>query len=391
MSLPAPDRPHILFLFSDTGGGHRAAANAIIEALDLQFPDQTTHEMVDVFREYAPPPLTYAPEIYPPLTRVPQVWGMGYHLIDGKHRAQLLYQMMWPYIRWGLQRLLREHPADLIVSVHQLFNEPMARAIAQSDRKTPFATVVTDLVSTHAAWFTNQADLIIVPTNAAYRRALAMGISPKRLEVVGLPVANRFCQPSDDSVDARQENRKRLGWSGDRPVVLLMGGGEGMGPLEPVAQAIDAANLPIQMVIIAGRNQKLQQNLQKYSWKTLTRVYGFVQEMPDFMHAADILVTKAGPGTISEAFISGLPLILYSRLPGQEDGNVDYVVGNGAGVWAPRPDKVVKALRFWLDHPEQREAAAEACRRLARPNASRDIARLLAALAGVTETPISRS
>jgi 1,2-diacylglycerol 3-beta-galactosyltransferase len=97
------------------------------------------------------------------------------------------------------------------------------------------------------------------------------------------------------------------------------------------------------------------------------------------------------PGTSSEAFISGVPLILYSRLPGQEDGNVDYVVGNGAGVWAPRPDKVVKALRFWLDHPEQREAAAEACRRLARPNASRDIARLLAALAGVTETPISRS
>ena len=390
MSLPAPDRPHILFLFSDTGGGHRAAVNAIIEALDLQFPGQTTQEMVDIFREYAPPPLTYAPEIYPPLSRMPQVWGMGYHLIDGKRRARLLYQMMWPYIRWGLQRLVREHPADLIVSVHQLFNEPMVRAIAQSGKKMPFATVVTDLVSTHAAWFTNQADLIIVPTSAAYRRALALGISPERVEVVGLPVANQFCQPLGDPSGDRREIRKRLGWSENRPVVLLVGGGEGMGPLEPVARAIDAANLPIQLAIITGRNQKLQQNLQKYSWKTPTHIYGFVHEMPDFMHAADILVTKAGPGTISEAFISGLPLILYSRLPGQEDGNVDYVVGNGAGVWAPRPDKVVRALSFWLDHPEQREAAVAACRRLARPNASRDIARLLAARAGVTEPPDSR-
>lgn len=381
MSQKTPDRPHIVFLFSDTGGGHRSAANAIIEALELQFPGKITHEMVDIFREYAPPPLTYAPEIYPPLTRMPRVWGMGYHLSDGKRRTRILYHTIWPYIRWGLRRLVREHPADLIVSVHQLPNEPMARAIAQSGHKIPFTTVVTDLVSTHAAWFTNQADLIIVPTNAAYRRALHMGIAPERMEVVGLPVSNQFNQITS----AKDEIRKRLGWSQNRPVVLLVGGGEGMGPLEPTARAIDAAGLPIQLVIIAGRNNRLKEHLQKYAWTMPTQVYGFVQEMPEFMRAADVLVTKAGPGTISEAFISGLPLILYSRLPGQEDGNVGYVVSNGAGVWAPRPAEVAKALRNWLDHPAQREAAVAACHRLARPNASRDIARLLAAQVGVTE------
>ncbi|HEX9019561.1 MAG TPA: glycosyltransferase [Anaerolineaceae bacterium] len=381
MTPKTPDLPHIVFLFSDTGGGHRSAANAIIEALDLQFPGKTTHEMVDIFREYAPPPLTFAPEMYPPLTRMPRVWGMGYHLSDGKRRAQIFYQMIWPYIRWGLRRLVREHPADLIVSVHQLPNEPMARAIAQSGRKIPFTTVVTDLVSTHAAWFTNQASLIIVPTNAAYRRALHMGIAPERMEVVGLPVAERFNQPTGDV----HAIRERLGWPQDRHVVLLVGGGEGMGPLEPTARAIDAAGLPIQIVIIAGRNNKLKARLQKYPWSTPTRIYGFVQDMPDLMRAADVLVSKAGPGTISEAFIAGLPLILYSRLPGQEDGNVGYVVSNGAGVWAPRPDEVVKALRNWLDHPMQREEAVQACHRLARPHAAREIARLLAAQVGVTE------
>jgi 1,2-diacylglycerol 3-beta-galactosyltransferase len=379
MNPRTPDRPHIVFLFSDTGGGHRSAAQAIIEALDLEFPRRTTHEMVDIFREYAPPPLHLAPEIYPPLSRMPSVWGMGYRLSDGQRRTRFFYQMIWPYIRWGLQRLVREHPCSLIVSVHQLPNAPMARAISASRAKVPFTTVVTDLVTTHAAWYTNRADLVIVPTTVAYRRALSLGITPERMEVVGLPVAERFCQPAGDPV----EIRARLGWPQDRPVALLVGGGEGMGPLEATALAIDAARLPAQLVIIAGRNKKLKERLEKHAWLTPPIIYGFVQEMPDMMRAADVLITKAGPGTISEAFIAGLPLILYSRLPGQEDGNVGYVVSNGAGVWSPRPDAVVAALKNWLDDPDRRARAAAASLHLARPRAAREIARLLAAQVGV--------
>jgi 1,2-diacylglycerol 3-beta-galactosyltransferase len=114
-----------------------------------------------------------------------------------------------------------------------------------------------------------------------------------------------------------------------------------------------------------------------------TFIDGFVREMPDYMSAADILVTKAGPGTISEALNAGLPLILYSRLPGQEEGNVTYVVEEGAGVWAPHPDLIVSVLQNWIEHPEQRAKAAAACRRLARPQAARQIARTLAAKVGI--------
>jgi 1,2-diacylglycerol 3-beta-galactosyltransferase len=383
MSHPVPERPHIVFLFSDTGGGHRSASQAIIEALELEFPGQTTHEMVDIFREYAPPPLHLAPEIYPPLTRMPRVWGMGYHLSDGQRRAHFFYEMIWPYIRWGLSRLIREHPCDLIVSVHQLPNEPMARALSSSKKKIPFVTVVTDLVSTHVAWYTDQANLIIVPTMAAYRRAVHLGISPNQMEVVGLPVAERFCKPQD----APDEIRNRLGWLNDRPVILMVGGGDGMGPLEAAALAIDAAELPVQVVVIAGRNKKLKERLERHPWRTPAKIYGFVQEMPDFMRAASVLVTKAGPGTISEAFIAGLPMILYSRLPGQEDGNVGFVVDNGAGVWAPRSEAVVATLRNWLAHPEKLQEASSACLRLARPRASREIARLLAAQVGISAAP----
>lgn len=381
MSLRTPDRPHIVFLFSDTGGGHRSAAQAIIEAINLEFPGKTTQEMVDVFREYAPPPLSLAPDIYPPLSRMPKVWGMGYQISDGPRRTRFFYRMLWPYIRWGFSRLVRDHPSDLIVSVHQLMNDPMARAIRASKLGIPFTTVVTDLVSTHAAWYTNRADLIIVPTSVAYRRGQKLGIQSERMKVVGLPVADRFCNSSVEPL----ETRSHLGWSKDLPVVLLVGGGEGMGPLESTARAIDEARLPVTLVIVAGRNWKLKDRLEKLHWEIPVKIYGFVQEMPDFMRAADILVSKAGPGTISEAFIAGLPIILYSRLPGQENGNVNYVVDNVAGIWAPRPDTVVSSIRNWLEHPEQLQKAREACLRLARPRAARDIAQLLAAQVGVWE------
>jgi len=205
------------------------------------------------------------------------------------------------------------------------------------------------------------------------------GLQSEQVEVVGLPVAERFLQPQGDVAGLR----RRLGWPVDLPVILLVGGGEGMGPLEKTAQAIAGARLPAALVVIAGRNQNLRLRLQSQNWPIPVFVYGFVREMPEFMQAADILVTKAGPGTISEAFIAGLPLILYSRLPGQEDGNVSYVVSEGAGVWAPEPEQIVSALREWIWHPEKRKRAAAASQKLARPEAARQIARILAERVGV--------
>jgi 1,2-diacylglycerol 3-beta-galactosyltransferase len=212
----------------------------------------------------------------------------------------------------------------------------------------------------------------------ARNRGIEYGLSPKQIEVVGLPVANRFCQPPGDA----QALRKALGWPVEKPVILLVSGGEGMGPVEKAAYAIDDAGLNATLIVVAGRNHKLKASLEAHKWKNTTRVYGFVREMPDFMRAADVLVTKAGPGTISEAFIAGLPMVLYSRMPGQEDGNVTYVVNEGAGVWAPKPDQVVAALQYWLKHPNARDRVAVACQKLARPDAARLIARAVARKAG---------
>lgn len=377
MSQTPPERAHILFLFSDTGGGHRSATEAIIEALNLEYDGHFTTEMVDIFKEYAPQPLNRAPEFYARLSRVPQAWGVGYRLSDGSRRARLLAATSWPYLRRQMRKLVERHPSDLIVSLHPLANAPALRALGK--KHPPFITVVTDLVTVHAFWYHPHVDLCVVPTSAAYRRAIKFGMKAEQMRVIGLPVADRFCRPAGD----RSTIRARLEWDTDRPMILLVGGGEGMGPLEKTARAIAKAGLPAGLAVITGRNKDLKARLESYSWPEHTYIYGFVRQMPDFMQAADILVTKAGPGTISEAFNAGLPLILYSRLPGQEEGNVSYVTSQGAGVWAPRTDEIVAALADWLSHPGKHRQAAAAARRLARPQAAREIAHLLAAQVGI--------
>lgn len=365
--------PHILFLFSDTGGGHRSAAEAIIEALDLEYGDTYSTEMVDIFKEYAPPPLNQLPALYPQMVRVPQVWGLGYKLSNGDRRAKLMMASAWPYIRRSLRQLIAQHPSDLIVSVHPLANTPFLRALGQN--RPPFITVVTDLVTTHALWYHRQSDLCLVPTEEAKQRAIKFGLDEEQVQVVGLPVADRFCQPLGD----RSALRAKFGWPQDRPLILLVGGGEGMGPVDKTARAIAETCYSACLIVIAGRNHALKERLEAHDWPIPTFIYGFVREMPDFMRAADILVSKAGPGTICEALIAGLPMILYSRLPGQEDGNVSYVVSQGAGVWAPDSFQLLETLKHWLQYPEERQKAALSCHRLARPQAARQIAHILAA------------
>jgi 1,2-diacylglycerol 3-beta-galactosyltransferase len=185
-----------------------------------------------------------------------------------------------------------------------------------------------------------------------------------------LPVADKYCKPKG----RKSILRKKLGWPLDKPIVLMVGGGDGMGPLGRTAREVDASGLDVGLIIVCGRNQRLKASLEADKWENPTLIYGFTRDMPDFMRAADFIVTKAGPGTIAEALNAELPIILYSKLPGQEDGNVTFVVEEGAGVWAPAPQEVVRTLTRWISRPEERKRVIENCRKAGRPEAARTIA-----------------
>ena len=377
MDNTVPRKPHIVFYFSDTGGGHRSAAEAIIEAVHLAYQDRVTTEMVDFFKDYAPPPFNRVGDMYPYMVKAPRLWGASFHATDGRAQARVITSTMWPLARQAAKALVRSHPADLIVTVHPFANSFALKALGNN--RPPFINVVTDMVTTHALWFDKRADLILVPTETARQRALKYNMPEEKVRVVGLPVADKYCKPKG----RKSALRKKLGWTLDKPIVLLVGGGEGMGPLGKTAREIDASGLDLGLVVVCGRNQKLKASLEAETWENPVKIYGFTRDMPDFMRASDFIVTKAGPGTVAEALNAELPIILYSKLPGQEDGNVTFVQEVGAGVWAPKPQDVVRALTRWILRPAERKQVIENCRRAGRPEAARTIAGIIGETLGL--------
>lgn len=370
-------KPRILFLFSDTGGGHRSATEAIIEAMELEYPDQFEWEMVDIFKDYAPLPLNRMPDWYPYMVMAPNLWGASFKMTDGKVRARAITKTMWPVAARTARNVINHHPSDLVVSVHPLAVSWILRALGPT--RPPFITVVTDMVTTHALWYDNRSDSILVPTDKAKNKAISVGIDADRVKVVGQPIARRYCAPLGD----KDELRGKLGWPKDKLMVLAVGGGDGMGPLGQTARAISDSGLDLGLVIVTGRNERLKKSLESANWKVPTFIYGFTKELPDFMRAADVLVTKAGPGTIAEAMNAQLPIIMYAKLPGQEDGNVTYTVQEGAGVWAPTPRSVISTLEQWVYDPDSRLSFVDSCKRISKPNSSIDIAREIGAKLGL--------
>ncbi|MCE2488395.1 MAG: galactosyldiacylglycerol synthase [Anaerolineae bacterium] len=373
MLLQTDKTRRILILMSDTGGGHRAAAEAIREALYREpGPQAVAVELVDVFRDYSPAPFKYLPEIYPWwVNNSKQSWGAGYKLSNTRQRARILSTTIFHTLELGLKRLLREHPADVIVCVHSALARPTMKAMQSLPGRASFVVVVTDLVSTHHMWYERRAERTLVPTAAAYARGLENGMTQDQLRLTGLPVHPNFI----DGLTDRASARERLGLDPHQPVVLLVGGVDGMGPVYRTALAINERRPQCQLLVITGRNATLRQRLQSVVWNQPTRIYGFRRDMPVVLAATDIIVTKAGPATISEACIAGVPLILYDAIPGQETGNVDWVIEHGVGVFTPEPREIGDTLLAWLaEGPQGLQRRSQRARAQARPNAVFEIA-----------------
>lgn len=377
---PSSERPKILILMGSAGGGHRSVALALQSAVRELWGERVAVSVVDGLAEL-PFPFPHFGAIYAWMVNHlgGRLWSWVWRSL-GTHRGRgyLLFRVAWALVGRRWRRLLERERPDLIVVDYPLFVEATTRAVRELGWDVPVMTVVTDLVTLTPFWLSPLVDLCLVPTEAAREQALAAGLSPEKVRVVGLPVSLKFARPQP----AKPWLRKELGLRGDLATILVVGGGEGMGNLEAVARAIAAAGLPIQLVIIAGRNWRLRERLAARRWEVPTVVCGFVSDMHRWMAAADIVVTKAGPSTIAEALALGKPLLLYGAVPGQEEGNVTYVVASGVGAYAEDPDTLVSVLREWLrpGNPVLEEMVQRACqvgRADAALRAAQEVGRLL--------------
>jgi len=190
--------------------------------------------------------------------------------------------------------------------------------------------------------------------------------------VVGMPIDPKFFLKEKEKQKARRKNNLEPKLF----TILLMGGGEGAGKMYDLIAELDKSRLKVQLIVIAGRNRGLEKRLKKSMNKfsfPLT-VYGFTDRVHEIMAESDLIITKAGPGTIAEALAMNLPIIITSWLPGQEEGNVEYVVRENVGRVSKNPGKVIEIVKEFMRPPEF-EKIKENIKRVSRPRAAIEIAR----------------
>ncbi len=359
----------IVLLYADTGGGHRATAQAIAAALHELRGSDAGVELVNA-TPYMPMPYNLAERVYPfAIAHTRLGYAAFWHITNNRSYTLAARASMEISGRRSITRFFAEHPADVYVSCHPLVNQMLPGVASQMFPNTPFLAVVSDMVTVHALFWSEHITHITVPTQQARALAIRRGINADRISVTGQPVLPDFAE----RVERAHGRRDELGLDPNAFTVLLMGGGDGMGRLTQTAYALANSGLPIQLVVLCGRNEQARIDLSAAG----IHAVGFTNRVPEYMGAADMLVTKAGPGAICEAFVAGLPIALYDAVPGQESGNVDLVTTSGAGTWCPQPHEVVTQVERWLHDPGARYAAACASRAQAQPDAALNVAHII--------------
>jgi 1,2-diacylglycerol 3-beta-galactosyltransferase len=380
-----PTAVPLLFLVADTGGGHRAAASAVAQALRRDYPGVFAPVLCDPLGgPRAAGLLRRITGLYGPSIRLaPWLWGAIYHGCDWMPAVRLLSSTLLALANRPVVEAGARHRPAAVVSFHPLTGTAAVRARDLAAPHAPVVSVVTDLVSIHAAWRGAAADRIIVPPTASWTAREADRFADR--VALGPPVAPAFAG-GPPGPGERAALRRSLGVDRHRFLVLLVGGGEGAGGLARRAAAILRRFDDVGVVALCGRNRRLYRRLAALAARRpgqLT-VHGFVDNMADWLRCADVVVGKAGPGTIAEAACCGAPLLLTSHLPGQENGNIALVVAAGAGRHAPGIRRLVREICLLRRDPAAVDRMRAASARLGRPGAAADIAALLADLAGVS-------
>lgn len=383
MTRTAAGRVPLLFLIADTGGGHRSAARAVAEALELAEPGAFDPVLYDPM---GGPDSSWIAgrlsRIYGPAIRfAPWAWGALYHASDSHRAMRLLRHTLFRLLDRPVAEVVANLDPVAIVSFHPLIANAAVQATRRTGSSAPVVTVVTDLVTAHAAWRYDEVDRIVVPSAAIGRRLHRDGIAQDRCLEIGLPVASQYLGGPPTS-DERARLRRDLGVSESGFLVVVVGGAEGSGGIAKQAATLIGRLDDIEVVAICGRNQRLQCRLAPLAIEAAGRltIKGFVDNMSDWFRCADLVVTKAGPGTIAEATCCGAALVLTSQLPGQEKGNAELVVGAGAGCRARGVEALAREVGRLRCQPGALEAMRAASWLLSRPGAASEIAHMLAGL-----------
>jgi len=377
--------PKVIILSVSAGAGHMRAAAAIGQALSRHCPSCAV-EVVDTFRYVRPFLQKTALPLYLQMVRVtPRVYGYLYRKLENGRaagRSKVEFNRM-------LNRLAARQMAALIAGADPaalVCTNPFPLGILDYLKRRgrlflPVVAALTDF-TVHPFWVFPSVDLYLLGHEDLVAELVAQGIEADRAVVTGIPIDPVFAAPCDAAAE-----RLRLGLVPDRPTVLVMGGGLGMGPLAGVVSALGRVATPMQLLVVAGSNTALQARLERLAplLNHPCRVFGFVGDIHRLVGAADLMVGKAGGLSCAEALAAGVPILVIDPIPGQEERNAEFLTRRGAARLVEGAAGAAATVEAFLRSSAMQATMRGAARSLGRPGAALAAARAVGSLAGWEE------
>ncbi len=363
----------ILIATVTAGAGHLQAASALEEAWRIEHPADTV-EKLDV--------LNFTPRLYRKMyvdgyvkivEHAPELWGHMFKKTDNPALVRKLTRsrrMLAKLTTSKFIRQLKKFKPEVVLCTHFMPLEILGHLRSKKSIKPgPFTvSVVTDFEA-HALWMEPGVNLYCVAAEETKARLVARGAKTEDVIVTGIPIAQKFGK----AIDAGAK-RKQFGLRDDIPVLLVLSGGFGMGPVTGILRELNKLEMPVQILVVCGRNEELRRELAVLEKKHPTHVLGFVTNMEDYLTVADLVLTKPGGLTTSEALALGKPMFVLNPIPGQEAANSDFLLEHGTAVKVNALEDIPFRIQKLIGSPRLAEMGRLA-RELGKPNAAREVCR----------------
>lgn len=366
----------VLIATVTAGGGHMAAAAALKAGWAMIRPGDIV-ELVDILQFSSSLNRRMHVEGYVKLAgHAPELWGLLFEKTDNPELSRALRRvrkLLPSRTRARFGQYIGEFDPDVVLCTHYMplwtLAETKSRTAADPGRMGPFIVCVVTDFDAHALWLDPCVDLYCVAADETRARMLARGVPAQSIVVTGIPVAPAFAERLDT-----RTARRALGLQVNTPVVLVLSGGFGIGAVAETVAAVDSTPGRFQLLVVCGRNEKLRAQLAQRTFAHQTRVFGFVSNMHELMAAANLIVTKPGGLTTSEALAMHKPMLIVNPIPGQESANAAFLIGHGAAAMVEQIEDIPRKLSGLLGSPSLKRMARAAAQ-LGKPGAASAICR----------------
>ena len=350
----------ILVFSAAFGNGHLRAAEAVIEGIRIKEPLAiVTH--LDFGDFLSKRFNSVVKKLYFELVKhSPKLWGKFYYQTSKLQPNSRIQRFLNQLGRTDFLQYIQEFEPDLIVCTYPTISSILAQLRLEHILQVPVITVITDY-TVHSHWVHLGVDRYIVACEDVKEMLVTGGILASKIDVTGIPVSPKF----EETIDPKPIISE-LGLKPDLLTFLVMGAHGSLESTKKICMKLANSLVPVQLIIVCGNNRKLYRSLQdviESARNPLARLR-FVDNLEDLMSVSDLIITKAGGLTVTEALTRHLPLVIFKPIPGQEEENAHFLQRIGAGNVADTEEKLAELLEFFLSSPKEivkmREKAATA-------------------------------